>query len=303
MNKLYIGLLIVFAACTSGKKNNEDSGKINVLCTTGIIANAYDSILPKSNFKIDALMGPGTDPHLYKPTPRDISLLQNADVIIANGLHLEGKMTDILEKLQSSKKVIFISDALPENQLIEVASKVYDPHIWFNPDLWSIGIGAGADSCLKWFDCDKNALSKGKLNWQLMANELTYDLENKFVKVEKNKRVFVTAHDAFSYYSKRFNIELRALQGISTQSEFGLKDISDLADFVVEKNVKMVYFESSVPKKSVEALKSACSAKNHSIQIDGPLYSDALGAKNSKAANYFDMLRYNSEKIIGGMLQ
>lgn len=303
MNKLLaIGTIFLLAACAT-KENKTLNNKTTVVCTTGIIANAFDSLLNPNDFEIIALMGPGTDPHLYKPTPKDVNQLKNADVIIANGLHLEGKMTDILLQLQRNNKVLFVSDGIPENDLLLVDENTHDPHIWFDPNLWSKGISACTDSIGSWYAIDKNELLKSKLNWQLSLSELVTEIEDEFATVDPSKKYFVTAHDAFSYYARRFSIQLKALQGISTQSEFGLKDITDLADFVIEHKVKTVYFESSIPKKSVEALQSACEANNHQITIDGPLYSDALGAPDGEAGDYNSMIRYNSKKIILGMKQ
>lgn len=301
MNRLLISLIALFSIACGTVKNDNDSGKTTIVCTTGIIADAMDSILPNAYFDIVALMGPGTDPHLYKPTPKDVQALKNADVIIANGLHLEGKMNDILHQLQRKQKVLFISDAINQSDLIKVDKNTFDPHIWFSPNLWSIGIAGSVDSIASWNPTLGDNITTEKLNWQLELDEISNSIAEDFSRIDSTKKYFVTAHDAFSYYAQAFNIQLKALQGISTQSEFGLKEVTDLAEFVVANKVGTVYFESSIPKKSVEALKSACLANGHSILIDGPLYSDALGATDSEARNYFGMLRYNSKKIISGM--
>lgn len=301
MNKLSILLLVIICLACNAPKNDSVSGKTTIVCTTGIIANALDSILPASDFEIVSLMGPGTDPHLYKPTPKDVNALKNAPIIIANGLHLEGKMNDILHQLQRTQKVLFISDGIAENKLIQVDESTYDPHIWFDPSIWSKGVASAVDSISSWHPELGDGITKAKLNWQLSLGDIQRDIKRQFDAVDSSKKYFVTAHDAFSYYARAFDIKLKALQGISTQSEFGLKEVTDLAKYVVNHKVSTVYFESSIPKKSVEALKSACQANGHIISIDGPLYSDALGAKNEEAGTYFDMLRYNSEKIISGM--
>jgi manganese/zinc/iron transport system substrate-binding protein len=302
MNKLYILLVsITFFACSGSTNQKSGNGKTTVVATTGIIANALDSILPKDKFEILALMGPGTDPHLYKPTPRDVQSLKNAPIIVANGLHLEGKMNDILHQLQRTQKVLFVSDGISESTLIKVDATTYDPHIWFAPNIWSNGIAAVVDSISTWNPNFGDQITTAKLNWQLELLEIENEIKGSFDAVDSTKKYFVTAHDAFSYYAKAFDIKLKALQGISTQSEFGLKEVTDLAEYVVKNNVTTVYFESSIPKKSVEALKSACLANGHEIGIDGPLYSDALGSANSEAGTYFDMLYYNSRKIISGM--
>lgn len=301
MNKLYILLITLFCIGCNNTEESKQNGKTTIVCTTGIIADALDSILPPSEFDIIALMGPGTDPHLYKPTPNDVTALKNAPIIVANGLHLEGKMNDILHQLQRKQKVLFVADGIAKKRLIKVDDVTFDPHIWFDPSIWSIGIAAVADSISAWTPKLGNTITKSKLNWQLSLDEINNGILRQFDTVDSTKKYFVTAHDAFSYYARAYNIKLKALQGISTQSEFGLKEVTDLADYVINNNVSTVYFESSIPKKSVEALKSACQAHGHLLKIDGPLYSDALGAKNSEAGTYFNMLKYNSHKIISGM--
>jgi manganese/zinc/iron transport system substrate-binding protein len=301
MNKFLILIFSSALFACAAPKSTVESGKVTVVCTTGIIANAFDSILPPEAFNIVALMGPGTDPHLYKPTPKDVQALKNANIIIANGLHLEGKMNDILHQLQRTQKVLFISDGIPSSELLSVDENTHDPHIWFSPSIWSKGIAAATDSIVSWHSTLADDIVAAKLNWQLELEVIKNDITLQFDAVDSTHKYLVTAHDAFSYYAKAFGIKLKALQGISTQSEFGLKEVTDLAEFVVDNKIKTVYFESSIPKKSVEALKSACLANGHNITIDGPLYSDALGASDSEAGTYFDMLKCNSKKIINGM--
>lgn len=294
-------IILISFGCTNNNTPTENN-KIEVLCTTGIIASSLSECLPKT-FNITYLMGPGVDPHLYKPTPADMQSLQKADVVIYNGLHLEGKMVTILEKLKNSKKVITWADGIEPQQLLQVGENVFDPHIWFNPLIWMDGLNYTTSMLSNLFPNHKTEITNKTAAYNKLIKAAHKEITESFNQVPQEKRRFVTAHDAFQYLSVQYGIELKALQGISTQSEFGLKDVLNLADYMVEHQVKSVFFESSVAKKSVESLIEACKGRGLEVSLGGPLYSDALSEPEKPAGNYLGMLTYNAELITKAMMQ
>lgn len=287
-------VLNLFFACNGPEKTK--SQKLAIVTTTNIIADGVKQIVG-DKARVTSLMGAGVDPHLYKASQGDIEKLSNADVIVYNGLHLEGKMTIVLEKLSKSKTVIAMSDGIASAELIAVNAHTYDPHIWFDIKLWQQGIAHLAQQLALADPSNKDFyLSNNKKYLDTLKSTDTW-IKNEIIKIPKSQRLIITAHDAFSYYGRAYDIEVEGLQGISTLSDFGLADISRLVALIVNRNIKSVFIESSVSPKSVQALIEGCKAQGHAVILGGTLYSDALGAPETTEGTYLGMLQYNTATI------
>jgi manganese/zinc/iron transport system substrate-binding protein len=247
-------------------------------------------------------MGAGVDPHLYKASQGDISKLSEADIIVYNGLHLEGKMAQMLKNFSKTKPVFAIGDYIKKADLkrVDNTSDLVDPHVWFSPNLWLEGLHGiakelekqnGLDSILKNYQDYAIKVQSTKTNLQQLLDE----------ELDSNQRILITSHDAFEYFGDAFKFKVRGLQGISTTAEFGTKDIKDLTDFIIENQIKAVFVETSVPNKNLEAVVASAQARDYSIRIGGTLYSDALGEKNTPGGTYEGMLISNIENIIEGL--
>jgi manganese/zinc/iron transport system substrate-binding protein len=303
---LFLGILtLALGSCSQvDKKKN---GRLKILATTGMIGDAVKNIVGDSA-DVFVLMGPGVDPHLYKPTPRDVDQLSYADVIVFNGLHLEGKMADILTKIAKRKKVIAIAEDLPKESLIvanqEMGSEghiVYDPHIWFDVQLWNQGVkGMGKE--LATFDSVHQKFYLTNLDRYSKELDSLHEWNKGMIaSIPKEQRVMITAHDAFHYFGKAYNIEVMGLQGISTVVEPGLKDISKLVSLISARKVKAVFVESSVSEKAIHAVIQGCQKKGHQVKVGGTLFSDAIGARNTQEGTYPGMVRYNVRTIVSGL--
>ncbi|MEK6479747.1 zinc ABC transporter substrate-binding protein [Catalinimonas sp. 4WD22] len=293
---LWIFLAAFIISCSS--PSAEDSqNKLYVVATTGMIADAAANIVGDSAV-VEGLMGPGVDPHLYKATRSDLSKLRKADIILYNGIHLEGKMGEVLEKLSTQKPVFAVADGIDQQRLIALEENVYDPHIWFDVSLWNEAVAYMGE---KLVEVDTANASYYKRNTEAYTKELA-DLHqwtrNEIASIPQTSRVLITAHDAFNYFGQAYDIEVRGLQGISTISEFGLKDISALVDFITERGIKAVFVESSVPTKSLESVVSGARERGHEVSIGGTLYSDALGEKGTDAGTYMGTVRANVNTIV-----
>jgi len=302
---LYAGfcaIVIVCASCQSGDKQNK--GKIRILCTTSMLADGVRNICG-DKAQIQALMGAGVDPHLYKPAIRDLDKITAADVIVYNGLHLEGKMVELLKKIARTKPVLALSDGLAEEDIIQTqdAGGAHDPHIWFDMMIWKKGLHyiehqLGEIDTLYQEDYKKNFASyESKLDSTFLS------LTEKWSSVALEKRVLITSHDAFSYYGRSFGVEVKALQGISTMAEFGLRDVTELVDFICLRNVPAVFIESSVSDKSLKAVVEGCESRGCKVKIGAGLYSDAMGSEGTPEATYIGMITYNTNVIIKGLLE
>lgn len=293
--------LTFFSACSS-KSSTNDSGKLQFITTTGMIGDAIQHIAG-DKAEVSALMGPGVDPHLYKATQGDLGLLTGADVIFYNGLHLEGKMAEVFEKLSNTKNVIAVSDGVNGNKI--KASTTYenapDPHIWFDLSLWSQAVGYASNELIRLYPEHKEYFAENTKTYLNDVHSMHIWAKNQISIIPEKQRVLVTAHDAFGYFSTAYNIEVRGLQGISTLSEFGLKDITDLTNFIISRNIKAVFVESSVSERAIKAVVEGCQSKGHNVVIGGTLYSDAMGEAGTEAGNYIGMVKTNVNTIVNAL--
>lgn len=293
-------LLLAGGALVFALSNSIAQAQLKVTATTGMIADLVENIA-QDKAKVQALMGVGVDPHLYKATQGDIRKLSRADIIFYNGLHLEGKMQSIFEKLQRKKTVVAVTESIPENALISY-DKLHDPHVWFDVTLWQQAAEKITEVLAK-KDAKNTAFYQQNLaNYQQKLLKLNQWTKNEMAKVPQEKRVLITAHDAFGYFGKAYGLEVMGLQGISTAGEFGLQDIKQLKDIIVQRGIEAVFIESSVSPKFIESLVKGVQAEGKQLIVGGELYSDAMGAAGSGADNYIGMVEHNVHTIRDGLL-
>jgi manganese/zinc/iron transport system substrate-binding protein len=293
---VWLGIILWFSACGNDSKS-DTSDKLQITCTTGMIADAVQNVVG-DRAAVVALMGVGVDPHLYKATPKDLALLRQADMVFYNGLHLEGKMAEILEKFGKQKTVLPVAEGIKKENLIQVNANTYDPHIWFDVALWSQIIDFIYRKVSEKDPKNADFYRQNAEKYTAELQKLHQNIKAQIAQVPENQRVLITAHDAFEYFGKAYQIEVRGLQGISTLAEFGLKDVTELVNFIVQRKIKAVFVESSIPKKSLEAVVEGCKQNRHNIKIGGTLYSDAMGAKNSPEGTYIGMVLANVKTIV-----
>lgn len=301
MKSLYFSMLILISVWGSSCKPSTDKVNRNgifIVCTTGIIADVVRNIVGEKAI-VHSLMGAGVDPHLYKATQGDIEKLEKADIIFYNGLHLEGKMVDVLERLAKRRNVIAVTDAVPKSALRTSPQfkDAFDPHVWFDPILWSYTTEIILKTVSDSYPADSAYYRKNARDYAFRLNKLFEEASGVLESIPAKERVLITAHDAFYYFGNRFNFEVRGLQGISTISEFGLKDVTELVDYISDNKIKSIFIESSVPPRNLEAIIKGCEAKGHHIKIGGTLYSDALGETGTPEGTYIGMFRANINTI------
>jgi manganese/zinc/iron transport system substrate-binding protein len=292
----------VFSCQPKQQKQRLPGEKIKVVATTGMIADAVENIAGE-HADVVALMGPGVDPHLYKATQGDLQRLTDADVIFYNGLHLEGKMGEVFEKLGRMKPVIPLGDEIPKDRLRKVAGfqGAYDPHIWFDVSLWQEAVKVVADFLQEYDTAHRADYQKATKRYLARLDSLDSAVREAIVGVPATQRVLITAHDAFGYFGDAYEIEVRGLQGISTLSEFGLRDVTELVDFIIARKVKAIFVETSVSQKSIEAVVEGSRKKNWNVEIGGSLYSDAMGAEGTPQGTYVGMVDANVQKIVSSL--
>lgn len=299
-----LSLSLLLAGCSAPEANPgaaEDT--LNIVATTTMLAD-LSTVIGGERVTVDGLMGPGIDPHLYQASAGDVALMQQADIVVYNGLHLEGKMGEIFEKLSGQKtNVICIGDGIDESRLLasEKDNSVHDPHIWFDVSLWQEAAKTVADGLSQ---ADPDGKEEYESNLESYLKELketdTY-IRNRTKELPEEQRVLITAHDAFQYFGKAYGFEVRGLQGISTDTEAGTAGVSDLAGFIVKRQVKAVFVESSVPPKTIEALQAAVKAKGFEVAIGGELYSDSLGDAEAGTGTYILTVKANIDTVVDAL--
>lgn len=292
-----LSLFFLFFSCREAPKRANE--KPLLVCTTGMVADAVKTIVGDVA-TVRALMGPGVDPHLFKATQSDLTALMDADAIFYNGLHLEGKMGEILEKLGRQKPVIAVGEGLPKSMLINSTTyaDAHDPHVWFDVAMWAQVVQFTTQELIKLYPQHRTAFTESGERYVLNLMELDAAIKKQIELIPEEQRVLVTAHDAFTYFGRAYGIEVRGLQGISTVSEYGLRDVANLVNYLTENKIKAVFVESSVPRKSLEAVVEGCSKRGHNVVIGGTLFSDAMGSPDTEEGTYVGMVRHNVNTIM-----
>ncbi|MCK0155704.1 zinc ABC transporter substrate-binding protein [Cellulophaga sp. F20128] len=292
-------LVLSLAGCKTNS-NKETNGKLNIVTTTTMITDLLQNVGGDA-VNVVGLMGSGVDPHLYKASEGDVTKLVNADIVFYGGLHLEGKLVSVFEKMEKTgKKTVAVSNAINEKELIgsEYFASNYDPHIWFNVDFWKQITSYVAQELIKVDPENATVYKENSKVYIEKLNALDADIKATIDQLPVEKRILVTAHDAFSYFGKSYGFQVVGLQGLSTATEAGVQDVQELSQFIIEKQVKSIFVESSVPKRTIEALQASVQSTGFNVTIGGTLFSDALGDMGTKEGTYIGMFTYNVTTIV-----
>ncbi|CAI6296399.1 manganese ABC transporter substrate-binding protein/adhesin MntA [Bacillus subtilis] len=283
--------------CGTDSAGKSADQQLQVTATTSQIADAAENIGGK-HVKVTSLMGPGVDPHLYKASQGDTKKLMSADVVLYSGLHLEGKMEDVLQKIGEQKQATAVAEAIPKNKLIPAGEgKTFDPHVWFSIPLWIYAVDEIEAQFSKAMPQHADAFRKNAKEYKEDLQYLDKWSRKEIAHIPEKSRVLVTAHDAFAYFGNEYGFKVKGLQGLSTDSDYGLRDVQELVDLLTEKQIKAVFVESSVSEKSINAVVEGAKEKGHTVTIGGQLYSDAMGEKGTKEGTYEGMFRHNINTI------
>lgn len=308
---LYLLALLLLAACAgcTGHANSHANGfggryPIKATATVGMVADLVRAV-GGPHVEVTQIMGAGVDPHLYKATRDDVALIAGGDVVFYSGLMLEGKMIDTLVKISRSKPVYAVTEIIDPRYLLEPEDFAghYDPHVWMDVGAWAKCVDAVA-TALSEIDPDHAAeYRENAKRYQRELAELDEYGRRSIATVPRERRVLITSHDAFNYFGRAYGLDVQGVQGISTESEAGLQRINELVDLIVERGVRAVFVESSVPRKNVEAIVAGARSRGHDVVIGGELFSDAMGKEGTYEGTYVGMLDHNitlATRALGG---
>ena len=305
---IIISLALVLGACGNSnalvkQEGQSQTEKTQIVATTTMLAD-LSRIIGGDFVEVKGLMGPGIDPHLYQASAGDVSALQNADVVVYHGLDLEGKMGAVFDSLsEMNKTIIRAEDAIDRSDLLsdEEDANYFDPHIWFDVSLWKDVTEHFAREMALYDPDNASVYALNAENYLRELDEAELYIKNRVDELPEASRVLITAHDAFQYFAHAYGFEVRGLQGISTDAEAGTADVRELADFIIDREIKAIFIESSVPHKSVEALQAAVRAQGFDVEIGGELYSDSLGDQASGHETYIATIKANIDTIVDAL--
>ncbi|MEM9247067.1 MAG: zinc ABC transporter substrate-binding protein [Pseudomonadota bacterium] len=271
---------------------------LEVVATTGMIADAAREVGGEL-VQVEALMGPGVDPHAYRQTRSDIVAMTQADLVLWHGLYLEAQLEEFLLELGARQNVVAVAEALPTNMLIghDDYDNRYDPHVWMNPNLWSRVVLTVRDTLIDAAPQHEDTFRANADEHLAALADLAQYTTAVLASVPAESRVLLSAHDAFNYFGSAYGFEVMGIQGISTESEAGLQRIAELADLLVSRNIQAVFVESSVSDRNIRALIEGAAARGHDVVIGGELFSDAMGEDGSYEGTYVGMIDHNATVI------
>lgn len=220
-----------------------------IIATTAMVADIVKHVAGE-NANVITLMGAGVDPHLYRPTRSDIAAILNADVVFYNGLNLEGRMTDLFIRAANAGVPVYaVTELIDESYLLSLADAEGhdDPHVWMDPRGWMKATAAAAAKLSEFDPANADTYRANAEAYIAELEKLDAYARQRLATVPPDRRVLVTAHDAFNYFARAYDIEVRGIQGISTDSEAGLRQIESLIDLLVTRQIPAVFTESSVP--------------------------------------------------------
>jgi len=280
---------------STGADSQNKTGQLTIVTTCGMVTDIVKEIAG-DHATVTGMMGSTVDPHLFSPKSHHAKELLDADFVFYSGLMLEGRMADTFAQVSRKGVPVYaVTEDLDKSLLNEPPEFEghWAPHVWMNVDYWRQCAEYVAD-CMS--ERDPQHASDYQANAKRYSEELVkldqYAKES-LATIAEPQRVLVTAHDAFGYFGEAYGVQVKAVQGISTESAAGVADINKLVDFLVENQVKAVFVESTVSENNINALREGAAAKGWEVEIGGELFSDAMGPDGTYEGTYIGMIDHN----------
>lgn len=309
-NRRWLALACVLTTAACGRSDLPASSadlsarSIRAVATTTIVADLVARV-GGTRVAVTALMGPGIDPHLYKASEGDVGRMASADIVFYNGLHLEGRMSEVFEQMaRRGIRTTAVAAAVDPARLLHPAQFQGnpDPHVWFDVTMWMQAVGEAERALREMDPAHQTVYQTNAASYLAQLRALDEEIRDQAARVPRERRVLITAHDAFNYFGRAYGFEVLALQGISTATEAGTADVQRLADVIAERRIPAIFVESSVPPRGIEAVQAAVRARGFQVAVGQSLFSDALGDRESPEGTFIGATRHNVNAIVGALL-
>ncbi|MFO8028845.1 MAG: zinc ABC transporter substrate-binding protein [Cyclonatronaceae bacterium] len=298
-------LLIMISSGATGCNDDTDTPadqRPYVVTTTNLIRDVVERV-GGEDIRVASLMGPGVDPHVYRATPRDFHRMEESDIVLYNGLFLEGRLAEILGRQGERSRAV--TGSIPKDRLIEAVNfgGSYDPHVWFDAKLWIFVAEDVRETLTKLLPEQEKAFRERTDAYKQELQELHLFALQRIQSIPEERRVLITAHDAFRYFGRAYGIEVRGLQGLSTATEFGIQDVSRMVSVIIERNIPAIFIETGVSTRAIESVVAGVRERGHEVRLGGSLYSDSMGARGTPEGTYAGMFRHNVNTIVMSLTQ
>lgn len=300
---ILFSLTVIFLSNCHHSAGFFSGNKLKVTATTTLVADMVRQI-GGDRVEVLSLMGPGIDPHMYKASENDIIRIMESDLVFYSGLHLEGKLEMVFEKMSRSNiRTFAVSEGISRDILLQIDKNTgqADPHFWFSVEAWKQASVYVQQVLSRVDTANAPVYERNLTGYMSQLDSLETWIHHEIAKIYPEQRVLITAHDAFNYFGKYYGFEVMGLQGLNTAAEAGVKDVIDLAGLIATRKIKSVFTETSVPPRNVEALKESVKSRGFNVNSGGSLYSDSLGDENSEAGTYIEMYKYNVQIIVDAL--
>ncbi|EMD16782.1 hypothetical protein HMPREF9943_00824 [Eggerthia catenaformis OT 569 = DSM 20559] len=298
MKKILIIIALSMFMLMTGCSKQSTKTKKDVVVTTSFLADMV-SVIAGQDVNVHTIIPAGEDPHLYTAKTKDLEVINKADLLLYHGLHFEGKMEDVLEKKGKAVTKDFKKEEI--GRMEEDGHTIIDPHFWFDINLYKKAVSKATDYLSKLNEDKKETYYKNRDAYLKKLDDLHAENKKKLEKIPAARRYLVTPHDAFNYFSRLYNIQVVAPQGVSTDSEVANKDIETTANFILKHKIKAIFSESTTNPERMKKLQEVVKAKGFSVKVvsgEGQeLFSDSLAQKGKDGDTYIEMYRHNINLI------
>lgn len=297
---IFAAATILLNSCQTASDTGADqvSEKLRVVCTTSIMTD-WVSRIATDQMEVVPLLQKGVDPHVYKPGKKDLDLLRSADVVIYHGVHLEGKIIEVLEKM-NGVVIIDAAKGVPDSLIISdpnfPASK--DPHYWFDLNVVNHALNTIAQELAIVQPKEAQAIAQNLRDYSNELQIVSDSVQQMILQIPEEQRTVITTHDALSYFARSYGLQVKTLQGASTVSSFGLKEITDLVNFICDKGVPAIFLENIVSPQAMESVQRGCEEKGCPVVLGPELLSDSLGHEEDQDS-FAEMLYFNASLLVG----
>ncbi len=293
---LFLFISLFLYGCGNGEPESNDDRPF-VVTTTNLIRDVVENV-GGEDVRFVSLMGPGVDPHVYRATPRDFRRMEQSDLVLYNGLYLEGRLSEILDRLGDQSRAV--TGSIPREKLIDATDfgGAYDPHVWFDAELWTYVVMDVRDALTRLLPEGEEDFFRRAEEYKKELMELHEYAKQRIQSIPEERRIMITAHDAFQYFGRAYGIEVRGLQGLSTATEFGIQDVTRMVSLIIERNIPAIFIETGVSTRAIESVLTGVRDRGYQVQLGGSLFSDSMGAPGTPEGTYAGMFRHNVETIV-----
>lgn len=246
--------------------------------------------------EVRSIVPVGGDPHLYEPTPSDLRLVAGADLVLVNGLTFEGWINNLVANSGTAAPVVTLTRGI-EPIASEEYANASDPHAWMNAANGLVYAANIRDALVRLDPANADVYRFNAKLYRQQIQDLHDYIQEQINRVPAAQRVLITSHDAFRYYGRAYGLRVEAALGTSTDAEVRTADVQRLTQTIRRTGVPAIFVESTINPKLIRQI-----ALDNEVAIGGYLYADSLGDSLSPAPTYLQMLRYNTDTVVGGLL-